>query len=143
MSAMSLEELFRSSLEGVNRAFLEADAALHAEVASASDALSKISEGAIQVKLDLQTEDEDGVTYGLYLDKKKASTLRVRLGFFRVSQKGYPMLFSQSTLSFERDPAVQQIPDFQKLKAFFHDMASNPDSPLVQKVAYLMRMKQN
>lgn len=106
MPAMSLEELLRSSLEGVNRAFKEADGALHAEVFSASEALTKISGGTIEMKLGLHSEDEDGVTYGLIVMTNKVPTGGLRLGFCRVSQKGYPILFSHSTASFERDQEV-------------------------------------
>jgi hypothetical protein len=70
---MSLEELLRSSLEGVNREFLEADKALHGEVAAAGDALSKISGGALKVKLERLAEGEDGVVYGFLLEAKQGS----------------------------------------------------------------------
>jgi hypothetical protein len=110
---------------------------LHAEVASASDALSKISAGAIQVTLAPHIEAEDGVTYRLHVETNNA--VATHLGFFRVSQKGYPILFSQIDGSLVHQ--AQEFSDRTKLKTFFYDMASNPDSPLIQKVAYLMRKK--
>jgi hypothetical protein len=141
MPATSLEELLKTSLEGVNRAFQDADQALHAEVASASDALSKISDGTIQVKLEPAAESQDGaITYSFVVDKEK--TTRDRLGWFRVTPKGYPILYSQNQMYLETGPR-ESISDGPKLKAFFHQMASNPDSSLIQKVAYLMRKKQD
>jgi hypothetical protein len=141
MPAMSLEEMLRSSLEGVNRAFQEADKALHAEVSSTNIALAKISGGTLQVKLHLFREDEEGLSYRFLLETNKARG--VPLGAFRVSLKGFPILFGQDLASVERGDYSEAIGDSSQLMAFFHNMASNPDSPLIQKVAYLMRKKIN
>jgi len=139
MPAMSLEEMLRSSLEGVNRAFQEADKALHSEVSSTNDALAKISGGVVQAKLDLFREDEDGLSYRFLLEAGRGRT--VPLGAFRVSLKGFPILFGPDVTSVERGDFLEAIGDPSQLMAFFHKMASNPDSPLIQKVAYLMRKK--
>jgi hypothetical protein len=139
MPAMSLEELLRSSLEGVNRTFQEADQALHAEIATANDALSKISGGSIELKLHPAHEDDSGVVYILNVQAKKAAV--GNLGYFGVGQKGYPIVVGSSLPPVALGQGLR-INDRTALQAHFHEMASNPDSPLVQKVAFLMRKKQ-
>jgi len=139
MPVMSLEELLRSSLEGVNREFQEADQALHSEVVRTSDALSKITEGVVQVKLGLISEDENGIIYSFSIDAKKSN--HALLGVFLVSVKGFPIMFGPDAKLVKRGEDSVTIRDLSQLRDFFHNMASNPDSPLIQKVAYVMRKK--
>src|SRR5436190_17131381 len=93
MPALSLEEMLRSSLEGVNREFREADKALHEEVASTNDALSKISDGAVQVTLVIVNEGVEGVIYGFVVNANKPNA--TNMGYFCVTPKGFPIFFGQ------------------------------------------------
>ncbi len=138
MPGMSLEEVLRSSLEGVNREFQEADKALHAEVTTTSDALSKITNGGVQANISLAVEQENGVVYSFYV---QAKAFRIQIGAFRVTVKGFPIIFGQDPDSIARGQNLAEFRDRSQLREFFQNMASNPDSPLVQKTAYLMRKK--
>jgi hypothetical protein len=101
-----------------------------------SSAVAKISGGVAQLVLVVATEGEEGIMYALMLDAK--GTGRWNLGFFGVSRRGFPIIFGPS--SNELTAATgKAIEDPAQLKALFHEMASNPDSPLIQKVAYAMR----
>ncbi len=143
MPEMTLEDLLRSSIEGVNREFEEADRALHDEVTSAGQALGKISGGDLLLRLDLAAEDQDNIVYRFFVNSKRSGG--ANLGAFLVGLKGFPIFFGEDVESVQR--AVRsglvagKIANHAELRAFFHKMASNPDSPLVQKVAYLMRKK--
>lgn len=136
MPAISLEDLLRSSIESVTKAFQEADLALHGEVANLSNAISRISNGTVTVGLEPVTEEESEVIYHLSVF---GNGRREYLASFGVTPKGYPITYGQWWERQDGWVNPSELKDLSMLQACFQKMASNPDSPLVQKVAFLMR----
>ncbi|HYT92496.1 MAG TPA: hypothetical protein VEL76_27520 [Gemmataceae bacterium] len=119
------EKALQETLKGINKAFEVADADLHEEAAAASKAVANVTDGKATLELVVVGESEGGITYDLTLTagEQKWPLLRVE-----VPRKGYPINMGSSS-----------IPNRQKLAGTFADMATNPDSPLVTNLAFLLR----
>jgi hypothetical protein len=112
------------TLKGVNKAFQAADADLHEEVATASKAVANVTDGKAILELVVFDEHEAGVVYNLTLT---AGEQKLPLVSFEIPRKGYPV------------KGPRPIPNREELARTFADMATNPDSPLVTKLAFLLR----
>jgi hypothetical protein len=114
------------SLTSVTEAFASADADLHQEVASASKAVSSLTQGKATLELAPLSEDENWIVYKLTL--KAGDRIQARLADFTVPTKGYPI-----------QSGPQQFKNRQELAALLASMAANPDSPLVRHLALFLR----
>ena len=121
----NFQTVLQETLKGINKAFQVADADLHEEVAVASKAVANVTDGKGALELVVIGEDESGLSYNLMLTTEEK---KLQLGSFHVPRKGYPIITSHGA-----------IPARQELAGLFANMATNPDSPLVTKLAFLLR----
>ena len=137
----SFEELLRASLQGVNVRSEAADRDLHKEVASAAQVIEKITGGKATLRLDAVHEGEPHV-YALLLGQE--GSFEEILGF-KLDARGYPIRAQpRAVWLLEQDAgdSGKTIGNKEELGKLFAEMASNPDSPLVVKLAFLMRRAQ-
>ncbi len=125
----TFEEALKTSLLGVNEAFKLADADLHQEVAAASQALAQLSGGIAVLELITLFENAQGIAYNLTVKSGGSNILHVAQ--LLVPAKGYPVTLQQ--------PPGKHLKTRQEIGAFLAEMAANPDSPLIQHLAFLMR----
>jgi hypothetical protein len=141
-----------------NRAFEQADADLRAETAAASAGIENLTNSRGSLRLSPPQEKDDGVWYELWLlfrpvgpinssspqglpfeastttsrTQGTDSTKKYNLGTFFVSWKGYPI----------RTGFGRELPDRASIAAYFVDMARDPTSPLVNYLAFNLRLQQ-
>ena len=121
----------QATLLGVNQAFASADADLHQEVVSASKAVATITNGIASLQLQPTRESEAGIQYALVLS---ANGEDAPLFYFTVPTQGYP-IYTSATPTVAGEPLQNR----QGLSDVFAQMAANPDSPLVRRLAFLLR----
>lgn len=138
MPALSLEEKLKSTLEGLNRGFFEADEDLHRQVFAANEAIDKITNRKVTLKLERHIEEDNGVGYHFRIQSGDMSS---SVGYFYVSTRGYPIFYARNDHAFRNKAAVTSLNDRTALSDLFSDLATNPDSPLIQSVAFFMRRK--
>ena len=91
---VDFDKLLQESLLGVNKAFEQADADLHELVAAASQALGRVSNGVVAMKLRKWLEGPGGVFYELRVQEEDdfpKNSASVVVGAYMVSTKGYPV----------------------------------------------------
>ena len=135
----SFEEALKQTLLGINKGFEVADADLHAEVAAAAQALGRITGGGITMLLSPLKESEKGAEYRLQIG---GQGYEATLGVFLVSGVGYPIVFAEDWSRLAVGGGVQ-LADRSALASFFSSMASNPDSPLIRHLAFVLRRKKS
>ena len=126
-------ERLKRSLTGVNAAFDAADADLHAVIAEAARGVQENTNGKATLALDVKKDDDRGTVYALVLDTRDDKQELVRI---TVQRGGYPILFTSESLESSRGVKVTNRTELEEEVTA---MASNPDSPLVVKLAFLMR----
>jgi hypothetical protein len=148
---VDFDKLLQESLLGVNKAFEQADADLHELVAAASQALGRVSSGAVEMTLRKCSEGVDGVLYELRVEEatryqsNDAETFVV--GAYQISARGYPVRSG----TVERTPGRGLGPEQEtfrskstlvgktELQRHFEELMSNPDSPVIANAAFFMR----
>lgn len=137
----SFEEQLVTTLSGLNKRFEQASTDLHDEISNAAQSIKKISNGEVDLVLDRSFETEQFVIYSLLL-RKAESSHSLSIGFL-IDTRGYPIKTGpDSTLRDDASrPNVEKLKDQKALQEFVMRLASNPDSPLVVKLAFLLRKK--
>ena len=137
------EEALKATLLGMNDAFGQADADLHRAVASADQVVGRVSDGAANLRLWKHEENTGGVIYRLALvSADKRIKIQPVLGAFLVRSQGYPVLAAPDEESL-RTPEGVQLKDNGQINNYLAEMAANPDSPLVQHLAFFMRRRRS
>jgi hypothetical protein len=138
----SFEEALKTSVLGVDQGFRDAVTDLRQEVSAASAAVSKLTNQ--QASLELRKNDEQPL--GTYFDMRmnfspvnSNSRRYYDVSAFFISAKGYPIKAGCSVSVLAGGEYEIEIPDVSQLKKYFVDMASNPDSSLVLRLALLLR----
>ncbi|SRR6266540_4669133 len=127
----TLEELLRASLKGANEKFDQANKALHAAVVDAAKAVEAVTGGKAVLRLHKMIENEGSTDYTLRVE---AGTESRALTDFTVTKKGYPI-----TRNARQGVHAEQFDSPEQLSAYFQKLASDPDSPLVAFLAYVVR----
>ena len=133
----TLEELLRASLKGANEKFDQANTSLHAAVVEAAKAVEAATEGKATLRLSGATQDESGTRYSLGVLAKDAGSFR-ELAVFFIPQRGFPIY--RETRSREIEGSFHSE---SALKAYFNSLATDPDSPLIGYLAYILRSTSN
>ena len=148
---VDFDKLLQESLLGVNKAFEQADADLHELVAAASQALGRVSNGVVAMKLRKWLEGPGGVFYELRVEEEGDFTAKsdsVVVGAYMVSTKGYPVFAGVVTTTSgggDIDPtrpnfrSQENFPDKLSLQVHFEKLMSNPDSPVIANASFFMR----
>ncbi len=134
----NFEEALKSSLLGVNEKFRHADADLHEEVNGASMVIEKLTDGKIRLTLSRRKEDSEGVFYVLRIEP--GNKYGEEVGGIKVSSSGYPLgVAARATDVTADENYLFCLKDRPAIGKYFAELASNPDSPLVKKLAFLLR----
>jgi len=139
---VDFEKLLRESLAGGTKAFEQADADLHDIVIEASQALSRVSQGAADLVLRTLVENLGGVIYGLVIRETGARSSGDAVEFYQVPPGGYPIRTGGFTDIESDSPEFHPrlaLENKAELQQHFAEMMANPDSPLVVIVAFFMR----
>jgi hypothetical protein len=132
----TLEEMLRASLKGANERFDQADKALHIAVAEAAKAVEAVTGGKATLRLNPRPRDEYGLRYDLVIVAKSRDSSQIRpLGILIVPTNGFPIHSQAPTMP----GPDQQFNTAEDLSAYFQRLASNPGSPLVGYLAYIIR----
>jgi hypothetical protein len=136
---IDFEQALKEVILGKNEKFLVADSDLHTEVAAASQALGRISKGKASLVLEPVQESEEGITYRLMLTAKDYAD---EVGAFTVPSDGYPIIAVPTVQPYHAEQEKKNpLNNKEALRGYFVSMASNPDSPLVMKLAFVIRRK--
>lgn len=147
---VDFEALLQESLVGVNEAFKQADTELHEVVGAVSQALGKLSNNAVELKLVKYAEDLEGTSYELTLEELgKFGMGSVPVGAYQVSARGYPIRVGDIDRPPVEDETIEETPETFKasselatqadLEAHFTDLMSKPDSLVITNAAFFMR----
>jgi hypothetical protein len=131
----TLEELLRVSLKGANERFDRANKALHAAVVEAAKAVEAVTDGKATLRLDEVRSDDDETRYDLNVVPKRGGEGRT-LSNLAVTKKGFPIYRHQSSRDYT---LLEQFDSTETLTAYFQKLASEPDSPLIGYLAYIVR----
>jgi hypothetical protein len=143
---VDFDKLLQQSLLGVNKAFEQADADLHEMVAAAAEALGRVANGVVELKLRKVSEDRAGVVYELVVgavpDFGRGVGEGVAAGAYQVAAKGYPIRAGNAEVDYGRLISFRSQSSFNDkadLQRHFEELMANPDSPVVTTAAFLMR----
>lgn len=125
----TLEELLRVSLKGANERFDQANKTLHAVVVEAAKAVEAATEGKATVRLHVIESNESGTRYSLQVCDRKGTDTRF-LTDFNVTKNGFP-IFEGSNRN--------AIGSAEAFTSYFQKLMSDPESPLVGYLAYIVR----
>jgi hypothetical protein len=124
--------ILRATLEGIPDALSEADRDLHQEVAEAARAVEQVSDGEVRLALRLADETPAAFDYTLQLDYQSRIHDLSRLS---VPVRGYPILI----LSPGTKEQVGDLKNREQIRGYLEEMARDPDSALVQYLAFARR----
>jgi hypothetical protein len=136
----TLEELLRASLKGANDKYNQANKALHAAVVETAKAVEAATEGKATIRLDEVQRNASETRYDLVIVIKKDDESRT-IAIFEVGMKGFPITRYEDS-EYQGHPAFRVMEKFETAEAiakYFQKLASDPDSPLVGYLAYIMR----
>src|SRR5262249_22673335 len=130
----TFEEVLRTTVSGVNEQYDRANRDLHRVVAEVSKSVQAASNGLASVVLRRTSEGSGGATYKLVLKSHRDSEER-DLAAISVPLQGYPIQVAGAA-----PPSLYGLKQSaDELTGGFQKMASDPNSPLVAFVAYLLR----
>ena len=129
----TLEELLRASLKGANERFDSAKNTLHAAVVEAAKAVEAATGGKATIRLEEVSKKEAETRYSLEVIMKGTDEVR-ELEIFSVSSNGFPI----RALA-EGGGAYNQFNTEESIVKYFEKLASNPESPLVRYLAFIIR----
>ena len=131
----TLEEILKSRISGMNVNFEEARSSLVESVNELGVAVKAVSGNhEFRIATNIVHDDADGRIYGLILAHRSSNEM---LQYFYIPVSGFPIYSGSSP----KGAAEMQnkIKDKETLKKYFEDMAGNVASPLLTKLAFLLR----
>jgi hypothetical protein len=136
----SFGEALQQALADLSKALLAAQDDLLEEVTDASKAVEQLTQGKVKLKLALNQENENGVVLSLMMYNDQG--LNQEITAFRIGLGGYPIISAPSVmfpLTNSTPPESIKIPTREGIKQFFNQLASDRNSPLVRKLAFVLR----
>jgi hypothetical protein len=122
----------RATLEGMPDSFSEADRDLHHVVADAARAVEQLSDGQVRLALHVEEEAPDGVRYSLQLTYREKA---YKVSCLSVPRRGYPIAVLDSVSL----NVLSSLKSKEQIREYLEEMAGNPDSALVQYLAFARR----
>jgi len=138
---VDFEKLLAAALDRTNEGIVRTGEDLHELIARASEALGKVSDGRLRLRLSESDIRRDGTLYRLYMVIGTASPLTPETRFLYellVPIAGYPI---RPLLGSSRgaEQYGDDISDRAALEQFLADLFSSPESPFVLTLAWLRR----
>lgn len=146
-------ELLRETLKGVSEEFQQAKADLNEVIESLSQSVEEVTQGEGMVRMVPTKESFGWVIYTIELVFNNAERFQestTTLTHVRISAEGYPLGVTPNA-DFNADFLVPKegfdlgplyLADKEQVKAFFREMVTNPDSPLIQGIRFHSRQQE-
>jgi hypothetical protein len=133
------EEILRRSVVGLGESYRVAEADLYEETASASESVKNITEGLAHLVLQKSEDDAESTWVNLVVATQGEF---YEIATFLLSPQGYPIKVgaSQQTMSIMNKVEARLV-NRDDIREYFTALASNNNSRLVLRVAYLMRTR--
>lgn len=138
---IDFEHTLQQSLSGINDKFNEANNDLRTTVLSVAKAVEKLSHNSCELQLRTDKNDTVGVTYSLIaiIPTNERRPKIQRIDSFIVQTSGYPIVQGEYQ-KFNDDFEVElELKDKAELTDHFLKLLSNPESALLQAVAFAIR----
>lgn len=136
----SFGEALKKALAGMSNDFVTARNDLVEEVADVSKQVEELTLGKVKLALELQREDEDGAILSLVMLNEEG--LHQEVTGFSVRLSGYPIISAPTRMLKMRVEGLAKstpIQNRQGIREFFTQLASDRNSPLVRKLAFVLR----
>jgi hypothetical protein len=139
----SFEDALRQAVSGIEKGLQEAEADLLAAVVPAAQDVERISNGAAKLQLVPVSDDpEDGKLFDLVLSRRKGQGYW-GVAAFLLSPRGYPVKAGRTSVYLKMNNFEALIQNKDGLAKYLLELASNRDSALVLRLAFLMRQDQS
>jgi hypothetical protein len=122
----SFEESLKAAIQGINASLEVVETDLHEVVTEAANGIQQVTNGVAQLVLVKTGESAEHVSYILQL--VSTGNQPVQLLALTLTRRGYPIHTHSGP-----------IQDKEGLKKIIAEMGTNPDSPLVVNLAFLLR----
>lgn len=138
------EEALKVSLHGLGDAFKAADADLHQEVLAAIQSIERVTQDRVTLEI---VPVRDRIPRGAYNLVLRPTSTRRRsqiavIARFLISPQGYPVYGTEGDPIFDL-PTIHAtwtpLKDREAIARFLASLAANPDSHLVQQLAYFLQ----
>jgi hypothetical protein len=130
----TFEEALRNNIKGPPEAYRVADFDLHQEVLQASDATARVTDNAYRLSIVRVGSPTDGAAYVLVLEDTR-SLRTTPIDAFLVPMRGYPVFavgHGGEQIDFRNGASLK---DREAIHDYFNELAANPDSELVTRLA--------
>lgn len=134
----TLEELLRASLKGANEKYDQANKSLHAAVAEAAKAVETVTGGKAFLRLHQVEQAVDWTRYRLVVASKSGKEVR-SLTILEVPLNGFPIERLEDDRHTENLTILEKFDTSEQLHKYFRTLVSDPNSPLVAYLAYILR----
>lgn len=138
----SFAEELKKALANVSNDYLAARNDLLEEVVDASKQVEELTQGRVKLTLEKKQEDENGAILSLVMLNDQSAPQEIT--GFKIGLGGYPILvapWATLRMGIESLRGMTKIPDKQGISAFMTQLASDRNSPLVRKLAFVLRKK--
>jgi len=134
------DDLLMATLKGVNQSHEAAVHALRQTVGALAQAVARVAGGRpIELALYTREESTEGTVYSLSLQYGKE---RLHIEDIRVPVAGYPIAVGQYVGTFQEFTGRIWLQENADIEMHFEEMLRNPSSPLIVKLAYLVRKEE-
>jgi hypothetical protein len=131
------ESLLKQSLSGATDAYQAALLDLNEEVAQLGQAVSNVTHLPYSLKLERISERFDGTAFDLCMGSEQD---KFSVCAFFLPSRGYPISVGVTvTPHGVLGGAIKPLNNKGELTQFLSDLVSNPDSPLVLRIAFFLR----
>jgi hypothetical protein len=128
-------ELLKNSISGLNDNYNVAVADLNNVIAGVDAAVTGLTSGLVNVRLQEINKTPDHTLYLLTLVRKRMGD-SLRLGAFRIRSTGYPIEYGSLRKEFDVDGTLEGK---EQLEEYFAAMLSERNSPMVVQIAFSLR----
>ena len=134
------EEILKRSVLGLGDSYRGAEADLYEETAAASESVKNITEGLTHLILQRSEDDAESTWINLVVATQGDF---YEIATFLLSPQGYPIKVgaSQQTMSIMSKVEARLV-NRDDIREYFTTLASNNNSRLVLRIAYLLRTRQ-
>ena len=132
------EESLKKSIYGVGEAYRTAEKDLYEEVAAASESVKRVTGGIASLALRKTKETSAGTEFELYVQHERSAQ---EVAVLYVDANGYPIKVAASDLYLVTGDYEDIFARREDIRKYLNNAASTPDSRLVLRIAYLLRIK--
>lgn len=129
----NLEERLKSAIKGLNEQFESAKSLLWDKATELSKALEKESNGKLRTVIDKKAESVTSTVYCIYIIDESANMSPTM--YYDIPTTGYPIRISSTYPTQNAD----YLRNPEEMDRHFDELVSSASSPIVVRLAYLLR----